>query len=196
MEAREIRPWMSAGRMVPALLLAFSLSCHSGAKGNGGANAPSSATIDAAGGGPALVPLPGGTGGIGFDDLVFAPGIRKVLAPAGATVNLDLVDPDAMQVTVVPGFSGSRGSFKGGHGEGTTSADEGRGLLFATDRTTGQLNVVDPAAKARDGRRSRQRLGVRPGPRSAHRLQRRVSAKRQLTSCGTNRPCGRRFKAT
>ena len=33
-------------------------------------------------------------------------------------------------------------------GEGTTSADEGRGLLFAIDRTAGRLDVVDPGAKA------------------------------------------------
>jgi DNA-binding beta-propeller fold protein YncE len=92
--------------------------------------------------------MPGGSGGIGFDDLGFASGIRKVLAPAAATGNLDLIDPDTMQVTPIGGFSGSEGRFRGGHGDGTTSADEGRGLLFAIDRTSGQLDVVDPAAKA------------------------------------------------
>jgi hypothetical protein len=92
--------------------------------------------------------MPGGSAGIGFDDLGFAPKIRKVLAPAGATGNLDLVDPDTMQVTAIGGFSGEQGSFRGGHGYGTTSADEGRGLLFAIDRTSGELDVVDPAAKA------------------------------------------------
>src|SRR5262249_44261185 len=35
----------------------------------------------------------------------------------------------------------------GGHGEGTTSADEGRGVLFAIDRTAKKLDVIDPTAQ-------------------------------------------------
>ncbi len=110
------------------------------------AQAPSTSAEAPAFGG-AAVPL-GKGGGIDFDDLGFAPGIRKVLAPAAATGNLALVDPDTRNVTPIGGFAGSQGSYAGGHGEGTTSADEGRGLLFAIDRTTKQLDVVDPGAKA------------------------------------------------
>jgi hypothetical protein len=36
------------------------------------------------------VPLPGGEGGIGFDDLTFSPQLGKLLVPAGRTGNLDL----------------------------------------------------------------------------------------------------------
>ncbi len=77
---------------------------------------------------PTSLPLPGGKSGIGFDDMGFAPSLHKVLVPAGRSGNLDLIDPDTKQVTAIGGFS-SRTSFGGGHGEGVTSADEGRGLL-------------------------------------------------------------------
>ena len=92
---------------------------------------------------PRPLPLPGGESGIGFDDMGFAPSIHKVLVPAGRSGNLDLIDHDTTQVTAIGGFS-SRKSFGGGHGQGVTSADEGRGLLFATDRDAKQLVVVDP----------------------------------------------------
>lgn len=92
------------------------------------------------------VPVPDGAGGIGFDDLIFSPALRQVLAPAGRTGNLDLVDPATRKVTAISGFSKS--VFGGGHGEGTTSADEGRGLLFASDRSTRSLVVVDPKKRA------------------------------------------------
>jgi hypothetical protein len=93
------------------------------------------------------LPLPGGERGIGFDDMGFAPSIHKVLVPAGRSGNLDLIDPDTRQIAAIGGFS-SRSSFGGGHGQGVTSADEGRGLLFATDRDAKRLDVVDPAARA------------------------------------------------
>ena len=96
---------------------------------------------------PKPLPLPGGESGIGFDDMGFAPSIHKVLVPAGRSGNLDLIDPDTMQVTAIGGFS-SRKSFGGGHGQGVTSADEGRGLLFATDRDAKKLIVVDPKTQS------------------------------------------------
>jgi DNA-binding beta-propeller fold protein YncE len=149
--------------MVATAVLALACgACRSGPSAGGGSAAPS------LGGGPqaetpagdptpnsrasegaTAVKLSSGSNGIGFDDLVFAGGmLRKVLAPAAATGNLDLIDPDTKAVVAIGGFSSSTGAYKGGHGEGTTSADEGRGLLFATDRTTGLLHVLDPAAKA------------------------------------------------
>jgi hypothetical protein len=99
-------------------------------------------------GAPRGVPivLPDGPGGIGFDDLGFAPGLHRVLAPAGRTGNLDLVDPSTHDVTAIPGFSKSEAG-QGGHGNGTTSADSGGGLLFAIDRDARQLDVVDPAGR-------------------------------------------------
>jgi DNA-binding beta-propeller fold protein YncE len=91
--------------------------------------------------------LPGGAGGIGFDDMGFAPSIHKVLVPAGRSGNLDLIDPDSKRVTAIGGFS-SRASFGGGHGQGVTSADEGRGLLFATDRNARRLDIVNPKTES------------------------------------------------
>jgi hypothetical protein len=139
---------MVAGALAAVAMSLSCTSCHSGATGGAAASSPASGSADAAGSAAAPVALPGGSGGIGFDDLGFAPGIRRVLAPAAATGNLDLVDPDTSQVTSIGGFTSSQGTYRGGHGDGTTSADEGRGLVFAIDRTSGQLDVVDPGAKA------------------------------------------------
>jgi len=98
-----------------------------------GAGLPASSTVT----------LPGGAPGIGFDDLRFAPSLGVVLVPAGRSGFLDLVDPSSGKVTSIPGFSEAK-TWGGGHGQGVTSADEGAGLLFATDRTSGDLVVVDP----------------------------------------------------
>jgi DNA-binding beta-propeller fold protein YncE len=91
-----------------------------------------------------FIEVPGGAGGIGFDDLGFARSIRRVLVPAANTGQLALVDPDTLSVTRVEGFSKSSAPYAGGHDVGVTSADEGRGLLFATDRSALELDVVDP----------------------------------------------------
>jgi len=93
------------------------------------------------------VDLPAGAPGIGFDDLRFSATLKKLLVPAGRSGNLDLVDPATLTVTAIPGFS-AEDRFHGGHGAGTTSVDEGRGLLFAIDRTARRLDVVDPRAGA------------------------------------------------
>jgi hypothetical protein len=93
------------------------------------------------------ITIPGGDGGIGFDDLRFAPAVGRILAPGGRTGSLDLIDPATSSVTAIGGF-GSAASYGGGHGEGVTSADEGGGWIFATDRTTGELDVVDPKSLA------------------------------------------------
>jgi len=92
------------------------------------------------------VPFPGGEGGIGFDDLGFAPAIHRVLVPGGRTGNLVLIDPDTKQFETIAGFS-QQGEYGGGHGEGITSADEGRGLIFVTDRSARRLDVVDAQTK-------------------------------------------------
>jgi hypothetical protein len=90
--------------------------------------------------------LPGGEGGIGFDDLRFSPTLGRVLVPAGRTGSLDLVDPVSGAVEVISGF-GRREGYAGGHGDGVTSVDEGS-LLFAIDRTTRQVHAVDPKARS------------------------------------------------
>jgi DNA-binding beta-propeller fold protein YncE len=93
-----------------------------------------------------MIALPGGEGGIGFDDLRYSSRLGRVLVPAGRTGNLDLVDPDSGAVEAIAGF-GKKESFSGGHGDGTTSVDEGAGLLFAIDRTSKRVDVVDPVAR-------------------------------------------------
>jgi hypothetical protein len=95
---------------------------------------------------PTKLALPGGDGGIGFDDLRFSPGLHRVLAPAGRTGKLDLIDPKTQAIESVGGFSSDK-KFGGGHGEGTTSVDEGAGLLFATDRGRTQVAVIEPKSK-------------------------------------------------
>jgi len=89
------------------------------------------------------VPLPAAGPGIGFDDLRYSATLHRVLAPGGRWGNLALVDPDSLAVTTVGGFSATAG-YSGGHDDGATSVDEGRGMLFVTDRTSQKLLVVDP----------------------------------------------------
>jgi DNA-binding beta-propeller fold protein YncE len=95
---------------------------------------------------PAAIDLPGGSIGVGFDDLRYAPALGAVLAPAGRSGRLDLVDPATGKVTPISGFS-EAATWGGGHDQGVTSADEGAGLLFATDRTSGELVLLDPKAR-------------------------------------------------
>src|SRR5262245_59111671 len=109
------------------------------------ASAQTQAPAAPAAGAAVPIPLPGGERGIGFDDLRFAKSLGLVVAPAGGTGNLDLVDPASGAVTPIKGFAPD--SFAGGHGEGTTSADEGAGFLFAIDRTSTRVVVIDPKAK-------------------------------------------------
>ena len=93
------------------------------------------------------ITLPGGDPGIGFDDLRYSASLHRVLAPAGRSGNLVLVDPDTSSVASISGFSTSD-SYSGGHDFGATSVSEGRGFLFVTDRTSHKLSVVDPTARA------------------------------------------------
>jgi hypothetical protein len=93
-----------------------------------------------------IVELPDGKGGIGSDDLRFSPELHRVLVPAGRSGRLDLVDPMTRAVEEIPGFSGANAAARG-HSEGTTSADGGDGLVFASDRTRRTLAVVDPRAR-------------------------------------------------
>jgi hypothetical protein len=89
-------------------------------------------------------PLPGGEGGIGLDDLAFAPGLRQVVVPAGRTGRIVLIDPQSRKAREIAGFK-STPPGNGAHDAGPTSADEGKGYLFATDRTSKRLEVIDPA---------------------------------------------------
>jgi DNA-binding beta-propeller fold protein YncE len=87
--------------------------------------------------------LPHGHGGIGFDDLTFSPALHRVLVPSGRTGLLNLLDPQTFAIESVSGFS-TQTAFGGGHGAGTTSADYGHGLVFASDRSRKVIEIVDP----------------------------------------------------
>jgi DNA-binding beta-propeller fold protein YncE len=93
---------------------------------------------------PTSLAMPDGAAGIGFDDLGFSPTLHRVLAPGGRSGKLDLVDPKTQTIQSVSGFSTDADKFGGGHGEGTTSADVGGGQIFASDRSRGEVAVVDP----------------------------------------------------
>lgn len=91
--------------------------------------------------------LPGGSPGIGFDDLRYSAALGRVLAPGGRSGQLYLVEPQSLEVTSVAGFS-TEDDYDGGHDFGATSVDEGGGLIFVTDRTARTLYVIDPASLA------------------------------------------------
>jgi hypothetical protein len=93
--------------------------------------------------GAAPVSLPGTPPGIGFDDVRFSGTLSMLLVPAGRTGNLDLIDPSSEVVTHVGGFS-TADSYSGDDTFGVTSADEGNALVYAADRTSMTLSVVDP----------------------------------------------------
>ncbi len=93
-----------------------------------------------------VLPITGGAGGIGFDDLGFSRELHKVIIPSGRLGKIVLIDPASKAVEEIGGFS-SQSDFAGGHGEGVTSADVGRGSIFATDRDEKTLDLVDPGSK-------------------------------------------------
>jgi DNA-binding beta-propeller fold protein YncE len=114
--------------------------------------ATGSLAIAAAGGGapPTAIAVPDGARGIGYDDIQYAPGLKRILVPAGRTGRLVLIDPATKTTSSITGFS-STASFKGGHGEGTTSAAEldGRaGTVVATDRGSRTLKIADARSNA------------------------------------------------
>jgi len=93
---------------------------------------------------PESIAIPGGDVGVGYDDLQYAPLVKRILVPAGRTGKLALIDPSTRKVTAIAGFT-STSSYRGGHGEGTTSAAEldQVGFVVATDRGAKALKVVD-----------------------------------------------------
>jgi hypothetical protein len=91
--------------------------------------------------------LPQGAPGIGFDDLRFSFDLGKVLVPAGRSGSVDLVDPGTGAVSTIGGFS-AEPRYQGGHDYGVTSVDQGRRWLYATDRTSLKLDVIDPGARS------------------------------------------------
>jgi hypothetical protein len=116
------------------------------APGDAGGKADAAPATDAGDAGETAHPiaLPQGAPGIAFDDLRWAPGIGKILAPGGRSGNLDLVDPETLDVTPVAGFSTSAAFSAGSHDSGTTSAVEAGAVLVALDHESQSVKVVDP----------------------------------------------------
>jgi len=95
----------------------------------------------------ATISIPGGAGGIGFDDLSFSPELHRLIVPAGRTGEMILIDPISRKLDEIDGFS-AQASYPGGNGQGVTSADVGRGAIFATDRDEETLDLVDPHSRS------------------------------------------------
>ena len=98
----------------------------------------------------AVIKMPGGAHGIGFDDIGYVPQLQRVTVPAGTTGNLVLMDPVTHALTVIPGVSAAPKvkSFR----EGTTSAVYAEGYLFASDHDPTELVTIDPKTHAVLGR--------------------------------------------
>jgi hypothetical protein len=111
--------------------------------GSSGGQTGSTPPVDA---GATPLELPGGSAGIGFDDMTYSAGLAQVLVPAGRTGDVDLVAPSTEAVTSVTGFSTSA-SYGGDTSFGVTSAIEGNDVIYATDRTSKTLAAVDPATR-------------------------------------------------
>ena len=84
------------------------------------------------------VPIPGGEGGVGFDDLVYSTPLDRFVVPGGRTGSVFLLDPSTRQVRAVGSLS-KLDTWKGGHGQGATSADARADTLFVADRTARRL---------------------------------------------------------
>jgi len=82
---------------------------------------------------------------ISLDDMYFSSSLGKVLVPAGRTGKLEMIDPATRAIDFVAGFGTQ--PYAGGRGAGATSVDEAGKMLLVTDRSTHQLNVVDPHEK-------------------------------------------------
>lgn len=93
-----------------------------------------------------IVGLPGTTGSITFNDMVYDPRLAKVLIPANETGNLFLVDPDTYKAAAISGFTPQKNA--NGQLEGLTSVATGRDLLFAANQGARSLSVIDPLTGA------------------------------------------------
>jgi len=90
---------------------------------------------------PVTVPLPGGEGGIGFDDLLYSTPLRRFIVPGGRTGRVFLLDPATRRLEAVGALS-KLPSWSGGHGQSATSADARGDTVFAGDRTARRLVAI------------------------------------------------------
>lgn len=90
--------------------------------------------------------IPGGTPGIGFDDIGYFPALERVSIPAGQTGMLDLIDPRSGLITARYRVSPVQSLH--GHGTGTTSAAYGDGYVFASDHGRDAVEVLNARSGA------------------------------------------------
>lgn len=95
----------------------------------------------------AEIAIPGGSRGIGFDDIQYATALQRVIVPAGQTGDVDLLNPSSGAITVIPGAAPPASKTTTGHDEGTTSAVYGGGYLFASDHNDTRITILDPRTK-------------------------------------------------
>jgi hypothetical protein len=95
---------------------------------------------------PTPVPIPGGEGGIGFDDLVFSARLKRFIVPGGRTGSVFQMDPATRRREALGALT-KLPTWKGGHGQSATSADVGRDMLFVADRSAGRLFAIPLAGK-------------------------------------------------
>ena len=106
--------------------------------GNGPQSSGSAPPVDA---GAVPIVLPGGSAGIGFDELRYSTSLSLVMVPGAGTGNLDFVDPSSEKVTAIGGFTVTASA--GTNQVGVTSADEGNDVVYAVDRTSLLPSVLD-----------------------------------------------------
>ncbi|HEX7479281.1 MAG TPA: hypothetical protein VF331_15855 [Polyangiales bacterium] len=101
------------------------------------------------------VELPNGAPGIEFDDIQWAPHLRKVIVPAGRTGSVMLIDPDTSEVSELKGLTKSdkymvaSGFIPVGTRYGSTAATEADRYVAVLDGTAKTLNIFDPATLLR-----------------------------------------------
>jgi len=83
-------------------------------------------------------------GGIGFDDLDFAPASHVIIAPMGGANGLALIDPETLAVTPVGATKFEAAHYAPGHhDDGVTSAAETPEAFVYTDRNTKTIIARD-----------------------------------------------------
>ncbi|MGH8401946.1 MAG: hypothetical protein ACRESO_00870 [Gammaproteobacteria bacterium] len=87
----------------------------------------------------AVIHIPGGEHGIGFDDIGYFPQLGKISIPAGQTGKLVLIDPATGAITNTFEVTGPETAVHG-RDAGTSSTAYGDGYIFASDH--GQTEVV------------------------------------------------------
>jgi len=91
-----------------------------------------------------LIQMPYQGKSLGFDDMTFASSLNRIIVPAAQSGALAMINPDNQKVSqwdpIVP-----KGQGPDHDGSGTTSADTGDGLVFASDHQNQALVAVNPA---------------------------------------------------